>query len=55
MFAAIKLLLCDDTGQGLVEYALILAFVTIVAFAGLKFFGTKVNNSLANSGAQAFP
>jgi Flp pilus assembly pilin Flp len=30
-------------GQGLVEYALILAFITIVLFLGVVFFGARIN------------
>lgn len=36
----------SDGGQGLVEYALIIALVSIVAIAGLTFFGQKTNNEL---------
>jgi Flp pilus assembly pilin Flp len=39
-------LLLDDAGQGLVEYALIIALVSIVALAGLSLFGGDSNNSL---------
>ncbi|HTV72470.1 MAG TPA: hypothetical protein VME66_02045 [Candidatus Acidoferrales bacterium] len=45
-------LLLDDTGQGLLEYSVVIAFVAIVAFAALKFLGVKNNNSLSNSGNQ---
>jgi len=38
----------DDTGQGLVEYALIIALVAAVAFAGLTLLGGKSNNTLNN-------
>lgn len=39
----------DDVGQGLVEYALIIALVSIVAIAGLTILGQKANNTLNNS------
>jgi pilus assembly protein Flp/PilA len=39
----------DDRGQGLVEYALIIALVSIVAIAALNFLGKKASNSLSNS------
>jgi Flp pilus assembly pilin Flp len=42
----------DDAGQGLVEYALILAFVAIAAIAAVTTLGKKANNSLSNSAAQ---
>ncbi len=42
-------MLMNDDGQGLVEYALIIALVSIVAIAGLTFLGTKANNTLQNA------
>ena len=39
-------MLRDEDGQGLVEYALIIALVSIVAIAGLTFLGKKANNTL---------
>lgn len=36
----------DDQGQGLVEYALILALIAVVAIAVLKLIGTNANNKL---------
>ena len=38
-----------DSGQGLVEYALIVAFVVIVCLAAVRVFGTKSNNTLNNA------
>ena len=40
----------DDSAQGLVEYALIVALVSVVAMAALKLVGRKANNTL-NSAA----
>lgn len=37
-----------EEGQALVEYALILALVAVVAVAGLTILGTNVNNLLTN-------
>lgn len=40
----------DEEGQGLVEYALIIVFVALVAIAGLTLLGGNINtmfNSLA--------
>jgi pilus assembly protein Flp/PilA len=39
----------DDRGQGLVEYALIIALVSLVAISALKFLGAKASNSLNNA------
>jgi Flp pilus assembly pilin Flp len=39
----------DDEAQGLVEYALIIATVSIVAIAALNILGKKANNSLNNA------
>jgi Flp pilus assembly pilin Flp len=41
--------LADESGQGIVEYALIIAFVAIAAFAAITTIGTKNSNSLNNS------
>jgi len=39
----------DDRGQGLVEYALIIALVALAAIAGMTFLGKKARNSINNS------
>jgi pilus assembly protein Flp/PilA len=39
----------DDSGQGLMEYALIIALVAIVVMAGLQLIGNKSNNSILNA------
>jgi len=44
--------LTDDRGQGLVEYALIIATVSIVAIAALNLVGKKANNTLNNAAAE---
>ncbi len=38
----------SDEGQGLTEYALILALVAVVAIASLKFLGSGVNKELTS-------
>ncbi|GAC1303773.1 MAG: hypothetical protein NVSMB19_14000 [Vulcanimicrobiaceae bacterium] len=43
-----KRFLCDDAGQGLVEYALIIALVAAVAITGLTFLGGNANNDFNN-------
>jgi pilus assembly protein Flp/PilA len=40
-----------DDGQGLTEYALILALIAIVAIAGLHLLGGKVNDALSTVGS----
>ena len=40
----------DDEGQGLAEYALILALIAIVAIVALIFLGGKVSQILSNVG-----
>ncbi len=42
-------MLRNEEGQGLVEYALIIALVSIVAIAALRLLGQKANNSLSNA------
>jgi pilus assembly protein Flp/PilA len=49
MFSSLRNLLRDERGQGLVEYALIVALVSIVAIAALKFLGGKASNTLNNA------
>jgi pilus assembly protein Flp/PilA len=38
------------SGQGLVEYILIIALIAIVAIAGLKFFGGKIKSLFTKAG-----
>ena len=40
----------DETGQGLAEYALILALIAIVAIVALIFLGTQVSSIISNVG-----
>jgi pilus assembly protein Flp/PilA len=44
----IRNFLADDSGQGLIEYALVIATVSLVAIAALNLLGRKVNDSLTN-------
>jgi len=41
--------LSDESGQGLVEYALIISLVSVVAIAALTYLGQKASNSLSNA------
>ncbi len=51
MKLAIARLMEDDEGQGLTEYALILALIAIVAIVALNFLGGKVNDALSTVGS----
>ena len=41
----------DDDGQGLAEYALILALIAIIAIAALLFMGSQVSDKLSVIGS----
>jgi pilus assembly protein Flp/PilA len=43
--------LSDEDGQGLVEYALILVLIAIVAIVALIFLGGQVSEILSNVGS----
>jgi pilus assembly protein Flp/PilA len=45
-------MLNDDYGQGLVEYALIIALVSVIATTALRELGGGANNSLTNASNQ---
>jgi len=51
VFNNLKSMLKNDAGQGLVEYALIIALVSIVAIAALSVLGKKASNTLSNAAA----
>ena len=40
----------EEEGQGLTEYALILALIAIIAIAALSFLGGKVTSALSTVG-----
>ena len=46
-----RALLHDDSGQGLVEYSLIIALVAIVGIASMRTLGKKASNTLSNAAA----
>ena len=50
MHALIASLRRDEEGQGLAEYALILALIAIVAILALIFLGGRVSQILSNVG-----
>jgi pilus assembly protein Flp/PilA len=41
----------DEDGQGLAEYALILALIAIVAIAALLFMGSQISDKLSTIGS----
>ena len=38
----------DEEGQDLVEYAMLLAFIALIAIVGVKTLGTTVNSFFSN-------
>ncbi|MFC1482845.1 Flp family type IVb pilin [Candidatus Margulisiibacteriota bacterium] len=42
----------NNTGQGLIEYALIAALIAIAAIVALTFLGKQVGNTLQNIGTE---
>ncbi len=40
----------DDRGQGLAEYALILALIAVLAIAAVTFLGGQINSILSDVG-----
>ena len=51
--STLRNMLRDERGQGLVEYALIVALVTVVCVVSLRLLGGRANNAL-NNAAGAF-
>jgi pilus assembly protein Flp/PilA len=49
MRAVAEAVLLDESGQGLVEYALMIGLIALAALAGLSIFGQRLNNSMTNS------
>ena len=49
--ALINLFHSDEEGQGLAEYALILALIAIVAIVALLFLGSQVSTILSTVGS----
>ena len=46
----ISLIRRDEEGQGLAEYALILALIAVIAIAALVFLGTQISSILDTIG-----
>ena len=45
----LRAVLLDESAQGLVEYAIVLALVAMVALAVLRVLGRRVTNSLSSA------
>ncbi len=48
-FRRLAAVLRDDSAQGLVEYAIVVALVALLAIATLRALGRRVNNSLSSA------
>lgn len=46
----VSLLNRDERGQGLAEYALILALIAVLAIAAVTFLGGQINTILSDTG-----
>jgi pilus assembly protein Flp/PilA len=51
LLAVVDFLRGDEEGQGLAEYALILALIAIVAIAALIFMGSQVSDKMSVIGS----
>ena len=51
LFTWLSSVLHKEEGQGLAEYALILALIAVIAIAALVFLGTQVSSILSRIGA----
>ncbi len=52
MLKSLLAVFADEDGASLVEYALIVALVGVVAIAGLTVLGTKANATLTSAASQ---
>jgi pilus assembly protein Flp/PilA len=48
----VSLIRSDERGQGLAEYALILALIAVLAIAAVTFLGGQINSILSNVGTK---
>jgi pilus assembly protein Flp/PilA len=46
----VSLIRSDERGQGLAEYALILALIAVLAIAAVTFLGGQINSILSDTG-----
>jgi pilus assembly protein Flp/PilA len=52
MMRLFKRLVCEESGQDLIEYALLAGFISLVAVAAITQVGTGVNGVYGNINAQ---
>jgi pilus assembly protein Flp/PilA len=52
MFHLYRFLTSDERGQGLAEYALILALIAVLAIAAVTFLGGQINAILSSVGTR---
>lgn len=51
MLATFRSILCDDQGQGLAEYGLILGLIAVLSIAAVLFLGGKIQALLSTVGS----
>ena len=51
LYIKMQMLLSQDEGQDLVEYALVIALVALGATAGMKTLASYLNNAFSNVGS----
>jgi pilus assembly protein Flp/PilA len=52
MFGLLKELHNDESGQGMVEYILVVVFVALAAVAGMKTAAAYINNAFTTMGSK---
>ena len=51
-YVRMQTLLADQSGQDLIEYALVVALIAFAATAGMNSVATSINNAFANIGSK---
>ena len=52
LFTKLYLMLQDERGQDLIEYALVVALIAFAATAGMNDVATKINQAFSNIGTK---